>query len=141
MSKSWFQFLPAGTIQQTKGSPTFDEEGEIIGLSSVNLYQSCSREQCFNKKLENNTCPKCNTTYSESNNNNSVVCSVAIQQKSEINNYTLFSPQVKQILQTEEKFTSAEQVEEAILNILPAKVGFTKSPKKNSNTVTVIKPI
>jgi len=31
--------------------PTFDE-GEIAGLSSVNVYQSCSREQCFNKKLE-----------------------------------------------------------------------------------------
>ena len=117
-----FEFLPADTIEHTKGSPTYDQTGELIGLSSVHEYHSCSREQCFNKKLDNNKCPKCNTEYTDNNNNKSAICTVAIQQQSEINNFTLFPTQLQQILHTEEKFTSKEQVEEAILNIVPAKV-------------------
>jgi len=106
-------------------------------VSCVHVQES----SVLTKKLDNYKCPKCNTEYTDNNNNKSVICTVAIQQQSEINNFTLFPTQLQQIRHTEEKFTSKEQVEEAILNIVPAKVGFTKSPPKNSNTVTVIKQI
>lgn len=65
------------------------------------------------------------------------MCSVAIQQHDEIETKILFTPQVIELLNNEQfSLHSKEEVEKKdILQVLPAKVGFTKSPRKYSNTL------
>ena len=120
----------------------YEEEGDVVAISSMNVYSSCTRQPCYNKKLSDNKCPKCNTQYDGKNDHKSVVCTVAVEQNEDIKEITLFSPQVKELLQQKEvKIETIDCLEESILQNLPIKVGFTKSPNKDSNTVSAFKVI
>ena len=119
-------------VPVVKGSNRYEEEGEIVGVSSVQIYRSCPRQPCFNKKLVNVQ----NTTYNEDDEYNSAVCTVAMQQENDIKTVTLFTPQIKEVIKSNCNFKSSEDVEDRMLKMLPAKVDFTRSPRKDTNTVT-----
>lgn len=112
VSFSFLQFLSRNAIQAVRGSSRYEEEGEIVAISSVNLYSSCKRQACFQKKLIENKCPKCLIDYSGESSAVSVMCSVAIQQHDEIETKILFTPQVIELLNNEQfSLHSKEEVE------------------------------
>lgn len=132
-----FQIVPADTITEVKGfeSQTFQETGEIIGMASVNVYSSCQKPGCFNKKLVNDKCSKCNTIYTQEECNSSAVCNVLVNKSDsdETVELTLFDTQIKELLRGTGKQIdgNAEEFTAEILKIIPAKVTYTPSPKKD----------
>ncbi|KAH3734852.1 hypothetical protein DPMN_041302 [Dreissena polymorpha] len=140
--KTTIEFLAPDAIPVTKGSSSYEEQGEVVGFSDISVYKSCSRQPCHEKKLVQNKCPKCLTNYDDESNKLSMSCSIGLLQEENITTVTIFTPQIRQLIEDlhlEEKNNSI--LEERMLNILPIKVGFTRSPRKDSNTLSLLKKL
>ena len=69
-------------------------------------------------------------------------CSIGLLQEENITTVTIFTSQIRQLIEDlhlEENNNSI--LEERMLNILPIKVGFTRSPRKDSNTLSLLKKL
>lgn len=104
-------------------------------MSSVHIFPACEKSGCFRRGLKEKTCPKCNTVYSDfENTSKSAVCEVLVTKPDKnTEELTLFHSQIeellrgtnKQIQPDEDKFLSD------VMEILPVKVTYTPSPKKD----------
>ena len=72
--------MPNETIKEVKGFENkFQEEGEVIGFTSINVYEACTNYACYHKKLVNKECPTCHRQYSSETENisqRSAVCNI-----------------------------------------------------------------
>ena len=135
------QILPKDTVPVVKGTYRHEEEGEVVAVSNINIYSSCKRSACYNKKLNNNVCPKCNTKYPDGEEEHAIICSIGIQQNNDLSMVTLFTPQVKTLMRQTDAIEQKDssRIEKELLDALPVKIGFTRSPVKDTNTLAKLK--
>ncbi|MEW8546656.1 MAG: hypothetical protein AB2693_24330 [Candidatus Thiodiazotropha sp.] len=111
----------------------FQEEGDIIAVSSVNVYFSCTNHACYNKKLASGVCPTCKKRYSgEEKKNVSAVCGIMVMKDDEeMEELTLFNTQIQEILGSPLEVTDDDEFTSSLTEKLPVKVTYTPSPKKD----------
>ena len=128
--------MPNDTIKEVKGFENkFQEEGEVIGFTSINVYEACTNSACYHKKLVNKECPTCHRQYSSETENvsqRSAVCNIMVDTGKETpEEITLFDTHIKELLQTQQIPESNEDFELKVNELPPSRVSFTPSPKKD----------
>ena len=133
------QLLPADTLGVVKNlEPPTLEEAEVLGVSHVHVYPSCSNAACFNRKLVDHKCPNCSTSYPDHTEPHSIVCNVAISKDDEIQELTLFKPQIQVLINDDEfPMDDKDALEERVLACVPIKISFTPSPKKDKTVLSL----
>ena len=92
----------------------YTNEGELVAISNVHIYDSCSTARCYNKKLNSEkTCTSCGTSYTDDI-ARAVVCNVGVMIGDSVKELTLFRPQVENLIQKPLTESTNEELEELI---------------------------
>ena len=104
-------------------------------MSSVHIFPACEKSGCFHRGLKDKTCPKCNTVYSDLEKaTKSAVCEVLITKPdTNTEEVTLFHSQIEELLRGTDKQIQPDEDKfmADVIEILPVKVTYTPSPKKD----------
>ncbi|XP_076080095.1 uncharacterized protein LOC143050876 [Mytilus galloprovincialis] len=102
--------------------------GNLIGLDSSNNYRCCLNEKCYYKKVNDKfTCPKCGNIFTPTTAGHAVVLKTLIQCDQKMQKLTIFTPQLKVLLESATIPVNRTNLNEAISSLkkkLPLKVFF-----------------